>query len=107
MISVFPQVASGGVNDFRLWYMDNRKGTKRWNIWYRGSTDGGATWTPDARISNATGGAGYLHQAGFDADYGDYGGIAVMNNGDTIATWGEGFSYFGPGGTWINRQTGP
>ena len=25
-------------------------------------------------------------------------------DGKTIATWGEGFSYTGPGGTWFNIQ---
>jgi hypothetical protein len=28
----------------------------------------------------------------------------VTNAGKTIATWGEGFSYTGPGGTWLNVQ---
>ena len=36
--------------------------------------------------------------------YGDYGEIAVTNAGKTVATWGEGFSYTGPGGTWFNVQ---
>jgi hypothetical protein len=34
--------------------------------------------------------------------YGDYGEVAVMSNGKTIATWAEGFSWLGPGGTWFN-----
>ena len=29
----------------------------------------------------------------------------ITNTGKTIATWGEGNSYTGPGGTWVNRQT--
>ena len=37
--------------------------------------------------------------------YGDYGEIAVTNRGKTIAVWGEGFSWIGPGGVWINAQT--
>jgi hypothetical protein len=28
----------------------------------------------------------------------------VTSAGKTIATWGEGFSYTGPGGTWFNVQ---
>ena len=35
----------------------------------------------------------------------DYGEIAVTNGGKTIAVWGEGFSWLGPGGVWINAQT--
>ena len=41
---------------------------------------------------------------GFGEIYGDYGEIAVTNAGRTIAVWGEGFSYNGPGGTWFNVQ---
>jgi hypothetical protein len=26
----------------------------------------------------------------------------VLSNGKTIATWAEGFSWLGPGGTWFN-----
>lgn len=36
--------------------------------------------------------------------YGDYGEIAVTSTGKTIAAWGEGTSYDGPGGVWFNRQ---
>ena len=43
--------------------------------------------------------------AGFEEFYGDYGEIAITNAGKTIGTWGEAFSYTGPGGTWFNRQT--
>jgi len=28
----------------------------------------------------------------------------VTSAGKTFATWGEGFSYTGPGGTWFNVQ---
>ena len=42
---------------------------------------------------------------GFLEFYGDYGEIAVMSNGKTIATWAEGFSWLGPGGTWFNIQS--
>jgi hypothetical protein len=41
---------------------------------------------------------------GFDEIYGDYGEIAVTSAGKTFATWGEGFGYTGPGGTWFNVQ---
>lgn len=36
--------------------------------------------------------------------FGDYGEIAITSSGKTIATWGEGLSYNGPGGAWFNRQ---
>jgi hypothetical protein len=31
--------------------------------------------------------------------------MAITSAGKAIAAWGEGPSYIGPGGTWINRQT--
>jgi hypothetical protein len=31
--------------------------------------------------------------------------IAITDRGKTIAVWGEGFSWTGPGGVWFNRQT--
>jgi hypothetical protein len=36
--------------------------------------------------------------------YGDYGEIVITSSGKTIAAWGEGFSWLGPGGVWFNRQ---
>jgi hypothetical protein len=30
--------------------------------------------------------------------------MAITNTGKTIATWGEGISYTGPGGVWVNRE---
>jgi len=47
----------------------------------------------------------YKHPTGFDEAYGDYGEIAITNGGQTIGVWGEGKSYYGPGGVWFNRQT--
>ena len=56
------------------------------------------------RISDATGGAAYKTPQGFAEVYGDYGEIAITNEGRSIAVWGEGLSYTGPGGVWFNRQ---
>ena len=42
--------------------------------------------------------------AGYAEVYGDYGEMAITNTGKTIATWGEGISYTGPGGVWVNRE---
>jgi Neuraminidase (sialidase) len=76
-----------------------------WNVWYRHSSDGGHTWSSPVKLDDAPAGAtGYINAHGFDEIYGDYGEIAVTSAGNTIATWGEGFSYNGPGGTWFNRQ---
>ena len=79
--------------------------SKRWNILYRRSTDGGATWSPSVKISDASSGAGYKNANGFLEFYGDYGEIAITNQGKTVAAWGEGFSWVGPGNVWINVET--
>ena len=76
-----------------------------WNVFYRSSNDGGVTWSAPVRISDATSGAAYKHEDGFDEVFGDYGEIAITRDtGRTIATWGEGLSFAGPGGVWFNRQ---
>lgn len=102
--AAFPWIAGTGNGSFRLWWMDNRNAWDRWNTWYRQSSDGGVSWTKTVRISDATSGAPYKHPGGFEGDYGDYGGISILDTGQTIAAWGEAFGYAGPGGTWINRQ---
>jgi len=102
--AAFPAAVGGEPGDFRVWYMDDRKGSDdRWNVWYRESTDGGARWSRSLRISDASRGTVYVKRRGFKEPYGDYGEIAIIEDGATFATWGEGRSYFGPGGTWYNR----
>ena len=96
-----PAAEATGNDDVRLWFAERRPAA-RWNIWYRRSTDGGATWSTAVRISDATSGAKYKNEKGFLEFYGDYGEIAVASNGKTVAAWGEGFSWFGPGGVWFN-----
>jgi hypothetical protein len=103
-----PRLAStGSGGDARVWYMQTSGGDNpdAWNVWYRSSTNGGQTWSSPIKIDDApAGAAGYVNANGFDEIYGDYGEIAITNTGKTIATWGEGFSYTGPGGTWFNIQ---
>ena len=101
-----PRLASYG-GDVRLWYMQTLGGDDpdAWNVWYRSSTDGGQTWSAPVQISDApAGAAGYVNANGFAEIYGDYGEIDVTNTGKTLAAWGEGYSYTGPGGTWFNVQ---
>ena len=103
--SGFPMVSATGSGDVRVWYMQTRGGHRNaWNVWYRSSTDGGASWSPAARLSDVTSGFAYVSRRGFREPYGDYGEIAITNSGKTVAVWGEGMSYWGPGGVWFNRQ---
>jgi hypothetical protein len=76
-----------------------------WNVWYRSSGDGGQTWSLPVKLSDASSGAGYKTAGGFLEIYGDYGEIDITDTGKTIAVWGEGFSYTGPGGTWFAVQS--
>jgi hypothetical protein len=101
-----PAVEQTGDGDVRAWYMQTSGGDDpdAWNVWYRSSKDGGASWSAPVRLSDATSGAAYKAADGFDEVYGDYGEICVTSAGTTIAIWGEGFSWTGPGGVWFNRQ---
>ena len=102
-----PRLASSGGGNVRMWYMQTFGGDNpdRWNVLYRSSSNGGGTWSSPVKISDAPADAtAYHHANGFDEIYGDYGEIAVTNTGKTFATWGEGFSWIGPGGTWFNLQ---
>jgi len=101
-----PAVEALGAGDFRCWYMQTNGGNvDQWNVWYRTSTNGGSTWSAPVKISDATSGAAYKTAQGFQEVYGDYGEIAITNTGKTIGTWGEGTSYDGPGGVWLNAQS--
>jgi hypothetical protein len=100
-----PAVESRGAGDVRAWWMETAGGNvDAWNVWYRSSTDGGATWAAPVKLSDAASGAGYKTAAGFFEVYGDYGELAITNTGKSIAIWAEGYSYNGPGGAWLNRQ---
>lgn len=100
--AAFGGAAATGHGDFRLWYQDDRNGAAGWNTWFRRSTDGGVTWSAEVRLSDRANGAPYKSTAGFAQPYGDYGEAAITNDGATIAVWGEGTSYSGPGGTWYD-----
>jgi hypothetical protein len=102
-----PMIESIGAGGVRLAYYQTANGgdLDRWNVWFRSSSDGGRTWTSPVKISDAYGGVAYKTKAGFGEVYGDYAEMAITSAGTTIAAWGEGPSYIGPGGVWINRQT--
>jgi hypothetical protein len=97
-----PAVEARGNGDVRAWFYETNGSRHRWNVWYRTSTDGGRTWSGRVLLSDADSGAGYKHPDGFREMYGDYGEIAITSDGDTFSTWGEGYSWLGPGGTWFN-----
>jgi len=100
--AAFAAAAGRGNGDVRIYYADQRTG--RWNVWYRASKDLGQSWTKAVRISDATSGTAYKNAKGFLQFYGDYGEMAITGSGKTVAVWGEGASYAGPGGVWFNLK---
>jgi hypothetical protein len=98
-------VAAAGKGNglFTVTWMDARGGG--WNVWQRGSTDGGQTWSADAKVSDATTGAPYKTAAGFGLPYGDYDMVALNSANKTVAVSGEGDSSQLHGDIWVNRQT--
>jgi hypothetical protein len=101
-----PMMESAGTGSVRVAYYETNGGrVNRWNVWYRTSSDAGQTWSAPVKLSDATSGTVYKTPEGFKEVYGDYGEMAIMSTGKTIAIWGEGESYLGPGGSWYNRET--
>jgi hypothetical protein len=113
--NAFPALVARGSGDVRIAWMDDRNGfdaggndpDARWNVYYRSSTNGGATWSPEAKLSRYV--SGYTYKSatpndGFLQPYGDYFELDVTNRGKTVAVWGEGNSYIGPGNVWFARQ---
>lgn len=89
-----PRVDFARSGHARIWYMQTSGGgdPDAWNVRFRSSSDGGASWSPSVRLSDARSGPGYVRADGFREIYGDYGEIAVTDTGKTIAVWGEGFT---------------
>jgi hypothetical protein len=99
----FPAIAARGAGDVRISWMDARNGAGLWNVYYRSSTDGGATWTPEADLSTYVSGFAYIQPAGFAFPFGDYFEMDVDDQGTTHVVWGEGANYQGPGSIWYAK----
>lgn len=118
--SGFPAIVAGAAGDIRIAWMDTRMSETRadpitpailnqplWNTFYRGSTNGGATWSAEAQLSGQGSGTArdddYVLPNGFRFPFGDYFTIAIDNQGTTHAVWGEGRNYKSPGSIWYTR----
>ena len=105
----FPTVVAGVAGDVRIAWMDTRvkdrlhPNSSLWNTFYRSSTNGGATWSAETRLSRAVPGYDYILSGGFRFPFGDYFGLAIDNEGGTHAVWGEGRDYKSPGSIWYSR----
>ena len=105
----FPAVVAGVSGDVRIAWMDARAidashpNRRLWNTFYRSSTNGGATWTTETRLSGSAQGYDYILRGGFRFPFGDYFGLAIDGDGTTQAVWGEGRNYKSPGSIWYAR----
>lgn len=105
----FPALVAGTAGDVRIAWMDTRiRDTAHprqflWNTFLRSSTNGGATWSAETRLSGAAQGYDYISPGGFRFPFGDYFGLAIDNEGVTHAVWGEGRNYKSPGSIWYSR----
>ena len=105
----FPAIVAGVSGDVRIAWMDaratqaGRPNRSLWNTYYRSSTNGGATWDAESRLSGPAQGYEYVQSGGFRFPFGDYFGLAIDSDGTTHAVWGEGFDYKSPGSIWYAR----
>jgi hypothetical protein len=95
----FPVIVAGNNSDVRIAWMDKRN-TPYWNTFYRSSSNGGATWGEEIRVSGFVAGYRYIGKDGFRFPFGDYFGLAIDNHSDTHIVWGEGLNYQSPGSIW-------
>ena len=105
----FPAIVAGISGDVRIAWMDTRMTETGhpdhplWNTFYRNSTNGGATWSAETRLSGHAAGYDYVLPSGFRFPFGDYFSLAIDSEGTTHAVWGEGRDYKSPGSIWYTH----
>jgi hypothetical protein len=97
----FPAITAGAAGDVRIAWMDSRN-HPHWNTYSRSSTNGGATWSPEARVSSYVPGYSYIHRDGFGFPFGDYFEMSIDSRGQTQVVWGEGLNFESPGSIWYS-----
>ena len=98
----FPTIVAGAEGDVRIAWMDTRN-APLWNTFYRNSTNGGATWSAETRLSTFVPGFSYIEPDGFKFPFGDYFSMNIDGRGDTQVVWGEGLTYESPGSIWYTH----
>jgi len=97
----FPAITAGEAGDVRIAWMDMRNSL--WNTFYRSSTNGGATWSAESKLSSPVSGYSYVRSGGFLFPFGDYFELTIDGLGQTHAVWGEGENYESPGSIWYTN----
>jgi hypothetical protein len=104
----FPAITAASTGDVRIAWMDTRKADRQghplWNTFYRASTNGGATWSPESKLSGPVRGYDYILPSGFLFPFGNLFSIGIDDLGATHAVWGEGRNYSSPGSIWYTRS---
>jgi hypothetical protein len=95
----FPAIVAGNNGDVRVAWMDARN-APYWNTYYRSSSNGGAVWGDEVRLSSYVPGHRYIAKQGFRFPFGDYFGMTIDNRDETHVVWGEGWNYQSPGSIW-------
>jgi hypothetical protein len=98
----FPALAAGAAGDVRIAWMDTRN-HPLWNTYSRNSSNGGATWSAESRLSNYVSGYRYIRSKGFSFPFGDYFELDIDSEGHTQAVWGEGLNFRSPGSIWYSQ----
>jgi len=98
----FPALVAGEAGDVRIAWMATRR-APLWNTYYRSSTNGGATWSAESKLSNYVPGYRYIRAKGYSFPFGDYFEMAIDDQGRTQAVWGEGLNYESPGSIWYSN----
>lgn len=98
----FPALTAGAAGDVRIAWMDTRN-NPLWNTYYRSSTNGGATWSAESKLSGYIAGYRYIRPKGFSFPFGDYFEVTIDNQGRTQAVWGEGLNFRTPGSIWYSN----
>jgi len=98
----FPTMVAGMAGDVRIAWMDTRQ-SPLWNVFYRSSTNGGATWSPELQLSSYVPGYSYIDPKGFKFPFGDYFEMGIDNHDETQVVWGEGLTYESPGSIWYSN----
>jgi len=95
----YPMVAADGDGRVCVAWVDDRSGPR--SMWARCTPDAGATWGDELLLSNMASDQGHTTTEGFAVFYGDYGGIALTDEGRLYVTWGAATAMDGPGAVWV------
>jgi len=99
----FPAIAATGNGDIRISWMDDRV-NGWWNTYYRSSSNGGTTWSPEVDVSDFVSGYDtYITPDGFRFPFGDYYEVDIDEQGTAHIVMGEGYNYDSPGSIWYVR----